>query len=228
MNPVVRLTAPLALPLIAGLVGCNATTAPRMGQQVAFRLAAAAPLTSATGPLSITSVRLVVGGAALGNGDQFGCVDCQNAGPEARAVPEVVSLPLDGRPVQLRTEEVQPGSYSMIEVEVVTPTKDLLVTPTGASGMATIAIAGTFDGRPFELGLPIEGTLREHLPTALQIGSGGAPSIVEVTLSLPVTSWFEGAGAILDPTAVPQRNLIEANARKSFTRLEKAGNENSR
>lgn len=221
--------APRLLPLALGLLaGCNPATAPGAGQAVAFRLASATPLAAAAGPLAITSFRLVIGGAALGNGDQFGCVDCQTSGPESQAVPEVVSIPLDGSPTRLRTEEVQPGTYTMMEVEVVTPTAPVLAMTPGWSAPNTIVIAGTFNGRSFELGLPIEGMLRESLASPLLIGAGGAPASVEVTISLAAAAWFSGPGGTLDPTDVVQRSLIEANARKSFAPLEKSVSGGSR
>ena len=207
----------LALSLLAG---CNSATAPKSGQSVSFRLATATPLAVATGALSITSFRLVVGGSALGSGDQFGCVDCQAAGPEAQAVPEIVSIPLDGTPVQLRTEQVQPGTYTMMEIEIVVPTATVLAVTPGWSGQHTIVIAGTYNGRPFEFGLPIEGTVRQRLATALVVGTGGTPASVQVTITLPVAAWFAGVGATLDPTDAAQRAMIEANARKSFVPLE--------
>ena len=221
--------APRFVPVALGLLaGCNSATAPRMGQSVAFRLATATPLTAAAGPLTITSFRLVVGGAALGNGDQFGCVDCQNAGPEARAVPEAASIPLDGSPVQLRSEEVQPGTYTTMEIEVVIPTSAVLAAAPGWPAPNTMVIAGTYNGRPFELGLPIEGTVRERLATPLVVGTGGAPASVAVTISLPVATWFASAGGTLDPTDAAHRAMIEANARKSFSPLEKSGGDTSR
>ena len=209
---------PLALGLLAG---CNSPTAARGGQPVTFRLATATSLASVAGPLSIASFRLVVGGTALGSGDQFGCVDCQDAGPEARAVPEVVSIPLDGSPVRLRTEQVQPGTYTTMEVEVVVPTPALLAATPGWLAPNTLLIAGTYNGRPFEFGLPVEGTFREQLATPLLVGAGGAPASVQVTISLPVATWFAAAGGTLDPTDAAQRTLIEANAHKSFGAFEK-------
>lgn len=223
--------APRLVPLALGvLAGCNSNsaTAPGMGQTVAFRLATTTPLAAAAGPLTISSFRLVVGGAALGNGDQFGCVDCQDAGQDARAVPEVAGIPLDGSPVQLRTEQVQPGTYTMMEVEVVIPSPPVLAATPGWSAQNTMLISGTYNGRAFELGLPIEGTVRERLATPLVVGTGGTPALVQVTISLPVATWFAGASGTLDPTDATQRAMIEANARRSFAPLEKSVGETSR
>lgn len=219
--------SPALIPLALGLLaGCNpSSTAPQIGQPVAFRLTTSASLVSAAGPLSISSVRLVVGGAALGSGDQFGCVDCQNAGPDVRAVPAVVSIPLDGSPVGLRTEQVQAGTYSTMEVEVVVPTPAVLAATPGWSAQNTFVIAGTYNGRPFALGLPIEGTFRQQLATPLVVGAGGPSASIQVTITLPVATWFAGAAGTLDPTDAAQRATIEANARKSFDPLEKSGGE---
>ena len=64
---------------VLGGVGCNNSTSPKSMGPVDFRVSTAASASAgATAPgVDITSFRLVVGPAALGSGDQFGCVDCQ-------------------------------------------------------------------------------------------------------------------------------------------------------
>ena len=116
----------------------------------------------------------------------------------------------------------------MMEIEIVVPTAAVLAVTPGWSAQHTIVIAGTYNGRPFELGLPIEGAVRERLATALVVGTGGAPASVQVTITLPVAAWFAGVGATLDPTDAAQRAVIEANARKSFVPLEKSVGEGSK
>ncbi|MEA2712985.1 MAG: hypothetical protein QOK27_946, partial [Gemmatimonadales bacterium] len=83
----------------AGAVACNnGTSGPGTLGTVEFRLAAsnAGAPPAAPGPVVITSLRLVVGPAALGNGDQFGCVDCQGGGNETGAAPQLILVPTDG------------------------------------------------------------------------------------------------------------------------------------
>ncbi len=218
--------SPIALGLLAA---CDTGTGPKDGLPVAFQLAASAQKIFPSGSLVITSFRLIAGGTALGNGNQFGCQDCNDPGSETSATPEIVTVPLDGTPVSLRTERVQPGTYSMMEVEVVLPTSQILAATPGWTGTNTMVIEGTQSGRPFRLVLPIEGTFREQLATPVVVGASGTPASVTVTLTLPVLSWFtSAAGASLDPTDPAQLALIKANAGKSFGPPEKSGAESTR
>ena len=225
ISAVVRFS-PIALSLLGA---CDTGTGPKDGRPVVFQLAASAQKIFPSGPLVITSFRLIAGGTALGNGNQFGCQDCNDPGPEAGATPEIVTVPLDGTPVSLRTEGVQPGTYSMMEVEVVSPTSQILAATPGWTGTTTMVIEGTQSGRPFLLALGVEGTFREQLATPVVVGASARPASVTVTLTLPVRSWFtSAAGTSLDPTDPAQFALIKANAGRSFGPLEKSGPESAR
>jgi hypothetical protein len=204
----------LSLPVAAAaslLGGCNQSTAPGASQPVAFRLAAASSAAPATmGALTLTSFRLSVGEASLGSGNEFGCKDCQ--GDQPAVAPAVVDVPLDGRAVDIATEQVQPGSYSTVELGVVR-------LPAGTPGWpvdATIEIKGNFGGQAFTLPLTIEGTFQEQLAAPVVVGTGGTPATVAVNITLPVSSWFGSSSAPLDPGNATQRVQIEANARHSF------------
>ena len=204
----------LSLPVAAAaglLGGCNQSTGPGASHPVAFRLAAASSAAPATmGALTITSFRLSVGEASLGSGGEFGCKDCQ--GDQPAITPAVVDVPLDGRAVDIATEQVQPGSYSTVELGVVR----LPASPAGWPAGATLEIKGDFGGQAFALPLVIEGTFREQLAAPVVVGAGGTPATVAVSITLPVSSWFNGASGMLDPANPAQRTEIEANARKSF------------
>lgn len=225
MSAVVRFS-PIALGL---MTACDSGTGPKDGRPVLFQLAASAQKIFPSGPLVITSFRLIAGGTALGNGNQFGCQDCNDPGPETGATPEIVAVPLDGTPVSLRTERVQPGTYSMMEVEVVLPTSQILAATPGWTGPNTMVVEGTQSGKRFQFALSIEGSFRERLATPVVVGASGAPATVAVTLTLPVLSWFtSAAGASLDPTDPAQLALIKANAGKSFDPLETSAAEPGR
>ena len=74
------------LGLFALGAGCSDGGGPQSRQSIQFRVAAgpaAASSSVASGPLALTGVRLVLGPAALGKGDQFGCQDCTDNGPES-------------------------------------------------------------------------------------------------------------------------------------------------
>ena len=212
-DPILRLAVG-ALSLLA-LDACNRPSDPAMSQPVAIHVKASAmPPASLGAAAGITSFRLSIGQAAIGNGDQFGCVDCQDTGSEIPFVPSVIDVPLDARPVELATEHVGPGTYSMVEVEVVRPT----VAPTGWAAGATMQVAGTFNGTPFTLTFSVEGSFRETVTPPVVVSSTGAPpSTAAVTITLPVGTWFTAVdGTPLNPNDPAQRAQIEANVQASF------------
>ena len=166
----------------------------------------------------ITGLRLVVGQAALGSGDQFGCVDCQNSGPQPAAgpAPALITVPLDGSPVSVRTEQVAPGVYSMVEVELTAPDAATLAVAPGWPAGATLEVTGSYNGTAFTLPVAIQGSFRESLTPPVSVPAGGSPRSVSVTITLPVATWLTSNGASLDPSNATDRARIEANARASF------------
>lgn len=205
--------ASLALFLLSG---CDQGTAPGVSQAVSFSLASDAGTRGTAGPLTLSGVRIVAGEASLGEGDQFGCVDCQHEGPETDPAPSLVDVPLNGGAVAVATEQVQPGTYSAVEINVVRPTAALLGSNPGWAADATVEVRGDFNGQAFTFPLAIEGTFRERLATPVVITEGSQAAAVEVTITLPVASWFTGPSGPLDPNDPAQRATIEANARQSF------------
>lgn len=208
-------TAPAALALSL-LAACNQGTAPADSRPVSFNVATNASTTAAAGPLTLSSIRIVAGEASFGVGDQFGCIDCQDQGPETNPVPALVDVPLDGGTVAVATEQVQPGSYPAVEISLVRPTAELLAGNAGWPADASIEVRGDYNGTPFTLPLAIEGTFRERLTPPVVIAAGSQPATAQVTITLPVASWFSGPSGPLDPTDPAQRATIEANARGSF------------
>lgn len=199
------------------LVGCDQASGPRVTRPVTVRVAASAtPQASPAGAAAadITSFRLSIGQAALGGGDQFGCVDCQDTGPETPVAPAVIAVPLNGQPVEIATEQVGPGTYALVEIAVVRPA----AAPTGWPADATMELAGTFNGKAFTVTFPVAGGFRETVSPAVVVSSTAAsPSKVSVTIKLPVGKWFTAANDTgLDPTDPAQRAQIEANVRASF------------
>lgn len=203
------------------------STGPRATQPVAINLAAhSASLggNAAAGPLQITGLRLVVGQTALGNGDQFGCVDCQDSGPESATVdaPQLLMVPVDGTPVSVRTEQVGAGQYAQVEVDVVAPDAAIRAANPSWTAGATIEVSGSYNGVTFTLPIAVEGSFRETLTPSVAVQAGGLSGPIQVTITLPVASWFTSNGAALDPADPAQRAQIEANARASFQALESA------
>ena len=214
------------MPATALLVLCAcSTTSPRATQAVLVLLKANAtqgPTQSAA--LQITGVRLVIRQTSLGDGEEFGCVDCQNANRE----PAVLTVPLDGSPVSVAAERIAPGHYSAVEIQLVPPSSALLVATPGWSTDATIEVRGRYNGTAFILPLAIPGQFRETLSHAIDVPAGGLPGPINVTITLPVASWFASNGLLLDPDDRAARAQITANARAAVdagSEVEKEGTE---
>jgi hypothetical protein len=218
---------PLLALVAGGSLACNnSTSGPGTLRAVEFRMAAsqAGASAMAAGPVEISSVRLVVGPAALGNGDQFGCADCQGGGnetgPEAGAAPQLIRVPTDGSPVSVATEQVQAGRYGSAEVELLHPDASITaVDPTWPSD-ATIEVGGSVNSVPFTLHLALEGAFRETLNPPVDVTDTGTPGTISVTVTLPVASWFMANGSPLDPNDPAQQAQIEQNARSALSPIE--------
>lgn len=205
------------------LAGCDKSTSPNATQPVAFRLAAASTAAPASmGALTLTSFRLSIGDVALGSGDQFGCKDCQDNGPETPGAetpmtPVLVDVPLDGKAVDITTEQMQPGSYASVEIGITRPSSAVLAQNPNWPADATMEVAGTFNGTSFTLSLPITGSFVQQLAIPVVVGAGGSAATVQVSITLPVSSWFNSPTGPLNPADPAQRVTIEANARRSFS-----------
>ncbi|MEP7227731.1 MAG: hypothetical protein ABI785_10255 [Gemmatimonadales bacterium] len=205
------------LTVLGGAAGCNNNTGPKSMGAVDFRVSAAANAvgTGAAGGVDIMSLRLVVGPAALGSGDQFGCIDCQgndNSSDQA----ELISVPTDGTPVSIATEQVSAGLYSGAEIELRTPDARVTAAAPGWPAGATVEIGGTFIGTAFTLPLTLAGEFRETLNPPVEVAAGTAPAPISVTITLPVRDWFVSNGVPLDPNDPGQRAQIENNVRLSI------------
>jgi hypothetical protein len=216
---------------IAAAAACSsAPTAPKNTQPVAIHVAAAAasPATAAS-PLALQGLRLAVNLAALGSGDQFGCIDCQggpqDTGSEVTSSSTIVTVPPGGGSVQVATEQVGPGRYQDVELELAAPSAQLLAANPDWTPGVTIEIKGTFSGKPFTLTLAVDGTFREHLAAPVDVPASGSPGPITVTITLPVADWFTANGASLDPNDAAQRAQIEANARRFFQPVETTAGE---
>ncbi len=208
--------------LLLLVAGCSATE-PHASSPVALRLGSSvspSATSTASSPLQISAVRLVVTNASLGNGEEFGCVDCEGDVEDAPATPKVITVPLDGGTVLLATEQAQPGIYSDAEITVEQPGAALLAGTSGWPSGATILVEGTYNGAAFKLPLSIVGTFHQTLNPPLTVSVTGAPATVAIVISLPIRSWFDANGSPLDPNDPAQQATIAANARRSFQPLE--------
>jgi len=209
-----------AVALTAATVSCRSSTAAQPSRTVAFQVrgnAAAFATAASSGPLAITSVRIVVDGAALGSGDQYGCVDCQGNNGELAATPaQVISVPLDGGTALVTTERVSVGTYRQIEISLDVPSAALVAANPGWPANATIMVTGSYNGTSFTLPLAIAGSFRQSLSPPLNVAANATSGALAVHLTLPIASWFTWNGAPLNPADATQRAQIEANARAAF------------
>lgn len=218
----------------AAVAGCGSSTSPGPRTPVAFHVAmpagvaAAGSVTaSSSSPLEIRTVRIGIQAAALGRGDQFGCIDCQDntsdAGSDSghgTAPGVVVNVPLSGVAVRIPAEPASPGSYTMAEFSLAPLAGPPYPSAAWAAG-TTIEIDGQFGGAPFTLSLPVSGTFVEALGTPIQVTGAGTASEIQVTITLPVASWFQAGSAWLDPAVPASRLAIEANVRRAFAGSER-------
>lgn len=220
-----RVAALAAFSLAAA--ACDQSTAPRGLTPVRFQIAttaasagAAPGLLAATGPIEVSTVQLVVGRAALGDGAEFGCHDCQGNFADDQSAPTLVTLPLGAATVAVVTEQVSPGRYGAAELSLMAPSAGTIAGMDGAPAGTTVRVVGRFNGVPFRLDVAIEGAFRGALIPPMDVATGAMSSTASVTIRLPVDSWFVSNGVALDPAKAADRASIESNIRASFAATE--------
>lgn len=208
--------------LAAAACGDSGSTAPKPVHPVAFLVAAhanASTPAATAGALQISSFRVVVGPVSLGNGDQFGCQDCQDNGgdgaAESQSQQQLLNVPISGGTVLVATEPVTAGRYGRAEISVEAPVGATLAGVAGWSAGTSMEIVGQMNGKPFTVSLAATGEFREALAPPVDVAAGSTTAI-PVTITLPVASWFTANGTTLDPSVPAQRAQIEANARASL------------
>ena len=206
--------------------GCERPTVPVARVPVAFHVVVSGPSLSANrvaaatvSGLEITTVRLGIGVASLGTNGQYGCVDCQGDTSDGPSPGALVDIPMSGAPVRVVTEQVSPGVYGEVEFTLRTLAPGQWPSATW-SATTTIEITGRFGGSPFTITLPVAGMFRQTLKTPLHVVAGAAPGALDVTITLPVASWFEAGGVLVDPNVATSRAVIEANIRRAFLGVE--------
>lgn len=210
-SPAGRLAAGIAA--AASIAACGTSpTSPAPASAVQVRVAADGATATAPQGLSVSTVRLVVGHASLGSGDQFGCVNCTGNNTDAEAAPSVVTLAGGAGSAVVAVGDVQPGTYSAAEIDLTRPTTALV----GSSPGQTIEITGVVNGAPFTISAAVEGAFRGTLSPPVQV-AGGSSAPVTVTVALPVTAWFTSGAGLLDPAVPVQRTQILANIQAAFS-----------
>jgi len=199
--------------LLVAVSGCDMITGTRASQpvdvMVAARTTPALASTISRGALDITKLEIVLGQASLGNGDQFGCQDCQDASETAAVTPRVFSVPLDGGAVRVASERVGPGVYKEVEIEVTQLAAASGGAPADWPSGATIRVSGLVDSAPFSVTLNQGGDLRQVLPVPINVADRAAPTEIQAVLNLPVLTWFFDGSRELDPRVAADLALIK-------------------
>lgn len=199
--------------LLVGVAGCSGAAGPNSLQTVDVFMEAVAvgavSSPSAGGGLSVSSVQAVLGQASLGNGQQFGCQDCQDQFEGANIAPRLVSLPFEAGGIRVASERVGAGTYAQVEIEVT-----VLHTGATVGGVAwptngTLGVFGSIDGEAFQVVITTTGVFKERLPAPIQVREGASPAEISVTLSISPLSWFDEAGRTLDPRVPGDLSLIK-------------------
>jgi hypothetical protein len=218
LYPMVRTVSAVCFALV--LAACDRSTSPGPRGKVEFRLATttslapAAASTSAASALEVTSIRLALFAAALGRGEEFGCINCDGNSDAGPSVAALIDVPLT-TPVRVAVEQASLGHYTDVEFSLGTLASGMYPSADW-SAETTIEILGRFRGVPFRLALPVTGVFRQALQPNVDVSTVGAASTAQVTITLPVASWFELGGTFLDPNDPAARAQIAANIRRSF------------
>lgn len=168
--------------------------------------AALAPVTVGTHTLDLTKASITVSRAELkrantdacdGDDDTEGNDDHPNTnsgrGPcgTLKIGPATVDLPLSGNVVTLPANSIPAGTYREVELRI-----------------SQVELTGTFDGKAFDVTLPVVVTSEIEFSTPLVVTDTSATS---VTVSVPVQTWLMNAdGSLVDPSTIAASPTLSA------------------
>lgn len=130
-----------------------------------------------------------------------GMEDCA----ELEAGPVMVDLPLSGGMVTLPAKALPAGTFRELDLRV-----------------SQVQLTGTFDGKPFNVTLPVKLHDEIEFDTPLVVVDGAPTSI---TINVPTGNWLMNAdGSLIDPTTVASNptllGLVQSRIRASFHAFE--------
>lgn len=132
--------------------------------------------------------------AASLSDDDRGDHDDDDHCPDFKAGPLSVDLPLSGGIATLPANAIPAGTFREIEVKV-----------------AFARLVGTFDGKPFDVTVPVNARGEFEFATPLVVADGAPTS---VTINVPVGGWFVNSnGALIDPSTIPSNATLAALVR---------------
>jgi len=133
------------------------------------------------------------GGASLSDDDHGDDDDC----PDMKVGPISVDLPLSGGIATLPANAIPAGTFREIELKV-----------------ASARLVGTFDGKPFDVTVPVNTHGEFEFSTPLLVADGTPTS---VTINVPVGGWFiNSSGALIDPSTITSNATLLARVRSNI------------
>lgn len=223
--------------LVAGGVGAivaaaacgDSTGVAQSGAQIGFvassstsASASMVPVTVGAHTLDVTAVKLTVSRVELKRAKTDACAGDDddnrqsNSGPgssssgddgcgELKIGPTTIDLPLTGTVVTLPANAIPAGTYRELELRV-----------------SDVRLTGTYDGKAFDVTLPVRVKSEVEFATPLQVTDGAATT---VTVSVPIATWLvNGDGSLIDPSTIATSPTllaqVTARVRASFRAFE--------
>lgn len=217
--------AAYALLAVAAACGGSPTATVNSDAPTSFSFAGRAPSTlSVTTPshasadtlrwgydqLIVTRARLVLQQMTIGTSSG---VDCSSDAANDRcrslmAGPSVVDLPLGASAEQRFALEVPAGAYAQVALALVASPE---------LGGNSIRVEGTWNGTPFIYEANLELARALVLPRPVLIGLSGTAT--NVTVSVPVTSWFRADdGTLVNPARAKRGSPRDAEIRAGISK----------
>lgn len=213
------------------LAACSSSSdlAPGASSRIAFTSnstlganAATVPITSGAHTLDLTQATLTVAHVELKRVETNACSDDNalddDGGDDTHTTttgvedcaelevgPTTVDLPLAGGMVTLPANALPAGTFRELELRV-----------------SQVQLKGTFDGKAFDVTLPVKIHDEIEFDTPLVVADGAPTSI---TINVPTGNWLiNGDGSLIDPNAVASSptllQLLQSRIRASFRAFE--------
>lgn len=131
----------------------------------------------------------------------------------------IINLPVDGSEVELITEEVRPGFYDELNMEIdynddtIVDDPDFIDETDDDDGFS-IVVRGIYDGEEFLFRSDEDYDLDLDFNPPLEVTEGSSP---DITITIDPSGWFkDAAGNDLDPRNPANYDRIEDNIEDSF------------
>jgi hypothetical protein len=162
------------------------------------------PVTVGAHTLDLATVSLTVARAELKRSTNAACMDDEDddddhsgasgsreACGELKIGPTTIELPVAGNVVTVPANTIPAGSYRELELRVT-----------------QVELEGTYDGKPFDVTLPVRVKREIEFSTPLVVTDGSPASI---TVAIPVQTWLVNTdGSLIDPTTIAASPTLTA------------------